>query len=778
MERLVGSRVQRLEDPRLLTGRGRYISDVRLPRMLHAAFCRSPFPHARIRGVDTSAAAALPGVVAVLTAADLDGVAYPMTQPAPEGLTSPGYPALARDKARMVGDPVALVLATSRAVAEDACELVEVDWDELGGIGSIDAALAPGAPLVWDEAPGNVAHTSSHVHGDPDAAFARATRVVSARFTQHRQTHVPLEGRGAVMTWDGATRSLTVQSAVQGPHMVRIALAGLLGLPATHVRVTNADIGGSFGQKTAVRPEDLALAVAAMRVDGTPVSWIEDRAENLAVAGQARDERLDVEAAIDDDGHILGLRVGLVLDEGAYPLVNLPATVFTTIMRVLLPGAYRLDHFAFDTTITFSNKATYAAYRGPWEVETWVRERLLDLVAREVGIDPVEVRRRNLLRDDELPRPMVTGPTLSNIRLREAIDEAEHHAGWAAFRVEQAAARAEGRHLGLGVATFIEPAPGPPDYGPAIGFAVPPERATIRMEADGSITLLTSQAPHGQGHVTTLSQLVADELGLPIDAVSVVHGDSATSPFTMMGTGGSRAATMASGSALGAADGMRDRIAAITAHVLEAAPDDIELVDGVARVRGTPAAAIPFAQIAQLAHFAPSMLPAGMAQGMEVTFDHTAGEGGWTQSVHSCFVEVDVETGLVRILRYVVVEDCGAVINPGIVEGQICGGVVMGMGSVLWERSQYDDDGTFRSGTFAEYLLASSGEVPPIEIHHLHSDAASRDFRGVGEGGAIGAPAAVTSAIEDALAPFGVRITDQHLPPAKLLELLGVIATG
>jgi aerobic carbon-monoxide dehydrogenase large subunit len=775
MERLVGARVQRIEDPRLLTGRGRFVADVNPPHLLHAAFVRSPFAHARIRGVDAAAARALPGVVAVLTASDLEGVAHPLVQPAPEGLTSPGYPALARDKARMVGDPVAIVVATSRALAEDACELVEVDWEELPGVGSIDAALADGAPLVWDEAPGNVAHRSTHVHGDPDAAFARAARVVSATFTQHRQANVPLEPRGAVMTWDSGARLLTVQAAVQGPHMIRIALAGTLGLPATQVRVVNGDVGGSFGQKSYVRPEDVALAVAAMRLAGRPVSWIEDRGENLAVGGQARDERLALAAAIDDDGRILGLRASVVLDEGAYPLPAVPATVFTTCMRVLLPGAYRIDDYAFDTTITFSNKASYVAYRGPWEVETWVRERLLDLVARELGLDPIEVRRRNLLTDDELPRPMVTGPTLSGIRLREAIDHAEAVAGWAAFRAEQATARTAGRHLGLGIATFIEPAPGPPDYGPSIGFSVPPERATVRLEADGSVTVLTSQAPHGQGHETTLAQLAADELGVPLASIRVVHGDSATAPFSMMGTGGSRAATMATGAVVGAASGMRERIAAIAAHLLEAAPADVELVDGVARVRGTPAAAVPLAQVAQVAYFVPGMLPPGMAQGMEVTHDHTSGEGGWTQSVHSCFVEVDVETGVVRVLRYVVVEDCGAVINPGVVEGQICGGVVMGIGSVLWEQSHYDDDGTFRSGTFAEYLLPASAEIPPIEIHHLAPVEGDHVHRGVGEGGAIGAPAAVTNAIDDALAPFGVRVVDQYLPPAKILELLGTI---
>jgi aerobic carbon-monoxide dehydrogenase large subunit len=781
MQRLTGTSVPRVEDGRILTGRGTYIDDRRAPGTLHAAFVRSPFPHARLGAIDVSEARALAGVVAVYTAADLAEVARPLQlQGGPETLAKPGYRCLATDKVRLVGDPVALVIAESRHVAEDACELVTVDYEELPGVGSIDRALSPGAPTVWDDLPGGNLAWENHIrHGDPDAAFARADRVVRETFVQSRQTNAPMETRGCVVTFDPGPRQLTFQGAVQGTHMIRFNLAMLLGLPSTNVVVVNGDIGGSFGQKTGLRHEELAVAAAAMALrDGRPIKWIEDRGENLSVAGQARDERMTVEAAVADDGRILGLRLEMTMDQGAYPSAFLPMAAVMNLVGVMFPGAYNIRDYEMTMRLTFSNKGIYVAYRGPWEIETWARERMLDRVAAELGLDPIEVRRRNLYDDDEFPLKMAAGPTLSGITLRQAIDQAEVTADWAGFRARQAAARDEGRHLGLGVATFIEAAPGPPDYGPSMGFPFPTERTTARLEPDGTVTVFTSQAPHGQGHETTLTQVAADELGVPMAAVRVVHGDSRTAPFSTLGTGGSRAATMASGSVIGVSRELRRQIAEVVAHVFEANPADVVIEDGTAQVAGSPDKALPLAQVGMMAWMAPSMLPPGMSQGIEATYDFASGDGGWTQSVHTCMVEVSLETGQVDILRYVVVEDCGEVINPGIVEGQICGGIAQGIAGVLYEHSAYDDDGTFRAGTFMDYLLPTSAEIPPIEIHHIPTITTQEiNFRGVGEGGAMGAPAAVTSAIEDALRPFGVKVVDQYLPPSRILELAGVIPT-
>jgi carbon-monoxide dehydrogenase large subunit len=505
------------------------------------------------------------------------------------------------------------------------------------------------------------------------------------------------------------------------------------------------------------------------------VKWTEDRVESLTTAGHAREETLTVDAAVSEAGEILGLRVDIVLDQGAYPLSMLPSSIFAQTMRVLLPAAYRIRDYACDVTIVATNKATYSAYRGPWEAETWVRERLFDRIARELGLDPIEVRRVNLLRDDEMPSRMVTGPTLSGITLGRLLERAEQVAGWAELRQWQAQARAEGRRLGIGVSTFLEPAPGPPDYGAAVGWSPPPERATARLEADGTLSVFTSQAPHGQSHETTLAQVAADTLGVPMAAVRIVHGDTRSAPFSTVGTGGSRAATVATGSVMGAVRLVREQVQQVAASLLEANPDDVEVADGVARIRGTPSRALPLGQVAATAWMAPGLLGPGTTPGIEATYDFTAGEGGWTQSVHTCVVEVDVETGLVKILRYVVVEDCGDVINPGVVEGQIRGGIAQGIAGVLYEHAAYDDQGNFLASTFMDYLVPTACEIPPIEIHHLEREqkAGEVDARGVGEGGAIGAPAALTNAIEDALSPFGAKITQQYLPPSRILELIG-----
>ncbi len=773
-----------------MTGGGNYIDDRNPPGLGHAAFVRSPFAHARVHSIDTTAARAHPGVIAVFTGAELGPHIAPIVTQGPPGMSCPRFTCLATDKVRMVGDPVALVIAESRAVAEDACELVEVEYEELAGIGSIERALAPDGPRIWDDLDSNVLYEEAATYGDPDAAFAAAAHTINETFVQHRITNCPMETRGVIATYEPGRNHFTYMGTLQGTQMARFVISTALSLPATNVDVVLGDVGGSFGQKSSIGHEELAVCGAAKALAGRPIKWIEDRTENLSVGGQAREETVTAQVAFDADGRIRGLRLDMVLAGGAYPIASAPITTLVgTLARVLVPGAYDIADYSFRHRAVFTNKAPYVAYRGPWAIETWVRERVLDRIARELGLDPVEVRRRNLLAADAFPCKLPAGPTLAGITLRAALDKAERVADWAGFRAEQASERARravaqpgqpgqpGRVLGLGVVSFIEPAPGPPDYGPSIGFTLPPERATARLEVDGTLSVYTSQAPHGQGHETTLAQLAADELGVSMSAVRVIHSDSRTAPFSMMGTGGSRSATVASGSVIGVARAVRDQVAEIVAHMLEANPTDIEVVDGVARVKGSPDKAMPLAQVAMTAWLAPQYLPPGRNPGIEATFDFRAGDGGWTQSVHSCFVEVDPETGVVKVLRYVVVEDCGDVINPAIVEGQIRGGIAQGIGEVLYEHSAYDDDGTFKAGTFMDYLIPSSMEIPSIEIHHVDATVVTQEvnFRGVGEGGAIGAPAAVCSAVEDALSPWNAKVVEQYLPPSRVLELMGVI---
>ncbi len=774
---LVGSSVKRVEDKRILTGNGKYVADVVVPGMAHAAFLRSPFPHARIVSVDAGAARALPGVIAVLTGEDMTAISQPLGQLVPTpGQVAPPYAALATDKVRLVGDPVAMVVAEDRYIAEDARQLIDVDYEPLDAVATIEQALDPASARVWEEAEGNVVFRSEHTYGDAAAAFARADRVITETFRQHRIANMPMETRGAVAEVNPASGEMIYHAATQSPHLLRMVLSGAVGQPAHLLRVVAGDVGGAFGNKGLVYKEDVALAAAAKHL-GRSIKWIEDRNEHLLTGGQAREENVTVEAAVSSDGTILALRVHLVMDQGAYAGVPFSAPLFTNIIRVMLPGPYRLEGYDFDATVVASNKGTYVAYRGPWEVETWVRERMMDVIARELGIDRVEMRLKNMVGAPELPTPMITGPTLDvRMSAKRTLEEAVEKSGYAGWAEEQRRAREAGRLVGLGVATYIEAAPGPPDYSAAIGFATGREQARVKLELDGSVTVITAQAPHGQGHETTLAQVAADQLGVPFESVRVVHGDTNVTPFSLIGTGGSRSAAMAGGAVTVAAREVRSRVLGIASALLETATEDLELADGVVSVRGAPQVALPLAQIATVGQMAPHMLPAGTESKLDCEGEWTGGEGGWAQSTHVCWVEIDSLTGLVHIPRYMVFEDCGEIINPAIVEGQVRGGVAQGIGAVLYERSAYDDWGQFVAGTFMDYLLPTSMEIPDIEIHHVETPSdIDVNFRGVGEGGMIGAPAAITNAIEDALSGRGVRITEQHLPPSRILELAGVL---
>jgi carbon-monoxide dehydrogenase large subunit len=455
----------------------------------------------------------------------------------------------------------------------------------------------------------------------------------------------------------------------------------------------------------------------------------------------------------------------------------LPPTIFPTIVRILVPGAYRLRDLEVRVRVVATNKATYVAYRGPWEAETFVRERMLDEIAADVGLPPEVVRDRNLLTAEELPTRLVTDVSFRHVTARETFEHARAIADLDRFRAAQRAARADGRLLGVGMATFVEPSPGPPDYTQALGAGAAPrsaQRARARLEPDGSLTVFTSQSPHGQGHQTTLAQLAADELGVPFSTVRVVTGDTQLTPFNLVGTGGSRSATLASGAVIGVAAEIRRQVVHLAAHLFEAADDDVELVDGMVSVRGVPASSRSLADLAAVAYRNTTLLPPEMTPGIDGEYDFAIPEGGWSQATHCCWVEVDRFTGRVCIDRYVVVEDCGALINPTIVEGQISGGVAQGIGGVLFERATYDSNGQLLTSTFADYLLPTASEIPTIEIHHLESPPQGPvDFRGVGEGGAIGAPAALCNAVADALRPTGAVVLDQHLPPTTILELLG-----
>ncbi len=833
--RLVGSRVPRVEDARLLSGRGRYIDDVVVPGMLHAAFLRSTVAHGRIAKLDVGAARRAPGVTAVFTGEDITAITNPFVNLAMlPGLYSPSFWALAVERVRFVGDPVALVIASSRALAEDAIALIDVEYEQLPPVASIGQAMAGGEPL-WPKAGGNVVYDHTDTAGDVDAVFASAAHVLTERFTSHRQSNQPMETRGCVAEIrDG---QLTFHAATQSAHALRWiltmctsrrsmgdtvkALAGnrerlkafgrgakefltankeemakqdnagmrdqLRRDPATIARigrtfvsalaqdrqrmpdVVAGDIGGAFGVKGHPSREDVAVCAAALQL-GRSVKWIEDRVEHLTVGGMAREEQLTMSLAVSATGEVLGMRCDLVVDQGAYPAIPFGAPLFTRIMRVMMPGAYRIGAFELRSRIVSTNKAHYVAYRGPWANETWARERMLDVVARRLGLSAAEIRLRNMWAREELPQKMVTGPTLdAEMTARDTLVRALELADEPSFRRRQADARAEGRLLGLGIATFHEAAPGPPDFGEALmpgGGMLMTEPIRTVLEDDGTVSVFTQQVPHGQSHETTFAQVAADELGVPIEQVRLVYGDTRRTPFALLGTGGSRGGPMAGGGTLFAARDLRSKILDVAADLLEANRDDLMITGGAIHVAGVPSISVSFADVARRA--GTDRLTA------EVAYD--GGQGGWVQATHVCEVEIDAETGVVRIPHYVVVEDCGAMINPAIVDGQIRGGVAQGIGAVLYEKAHYDEHANFQAATFLDYLIPTSMEIPDIEVHHLDtpSDREAR-FRGVGEGGMIGAPAAITNAVEDALAHLGVTITEQHLPPTRILELMRVI---
>ena len=765
--RYLGESVHRIEDERVLTGGGRYVDDLQLTGMLHAVFVRSPLAHARITSVDVSRARTLPGVVDVLTAEEVAEGTTPMAVHADiPNYRSPVFRPLATDTARHVGDPIALVVAESRQAAEDGRDAVEVDYDPLDAVVSPDDARDERKPAVFEDMGSNVAFTDARTFGDPDAAFAGADRVVRLSLRTPRALHVPLDTRGGVAEYDRGTGELLYHAATQAPHPLRMGLAQTLQHPADRLQIVTPDIGGAFGQKGFMAREDVCVCFASRKL-GRPVKWVEDRVENLTSATHGRGEWIELAAAVREDGTILALDASMVLDAGSYPL-PFPSAMFGGIVRTVLPGPYRIDHLRWEETDVVTNKSSFGPYRGPWAVETLARELLVDRVAVELGLDPVDVRRRNLVPLSEQPRKMTSGASLEGVRAVEALERAVEllDGGW--LEGARTAAASRGLRLGVGFCTYIEGAPGPPDMSAALGFPPMPERAVAQLEPDGHLTVITAQSPHGQGHETTLAQIAASEFGIPIEHVRVLHGDTRTSPFSIIGTGGSRAATMASGAALYATRAVKRKVLDIAGHLLEIAPEDLEIVDGVVTPRDAPSRGMPIGEIAAGTYFAP---PPGEEPGLRTdALFQGAERGGWSGGTHVAVVEVDPELGTVTIVRYLVAEDCGKMINPAIVEGQIRGGVAQGIGIALLEDAHYDESGNFRAGTFMDYLLPGALEVPSIEIAHLDSDLYEVDYRGVGEGGTIAAPPAVLNAVANALG--GPAVTELPLTPGRVLDLV------
>jgi carbon-monoxide dehydrogenase large subunit len=760
--RFVGSSVVRKEDRRLVTGHGRYVDDVTHHGQLHLAFRRSDVAAGRITRIDTSAAEALDGVVAVFTGETMNphhGEGWhAMLGP---GLATP--PPLAPGSVKHVGDPIACVVAVDRYVAEDACDLIEVDYDIAQAVVDYRTAADDTDHVVhgdWGlQSNAMVAAPFTPMSPDLEEAFANAAHVVECDIEQNRYVCVPMEGRGANASWDAGNRELHLTLSGQSTHGARDYYARYLGIPESSITVEMRDVGGGFGQKMFVFREENATVLAS-RLLGRPVKWIEDRRENLIAAPHSRNEWARARLAIDENGIIQAIACEHKADVGAYP--SCPAVINTA----LLPGPYKIPRLGFSTSMVWTNTMGKGAYRGPWMFETTVREMLIDYAAREIGMDPVELRRRNVLYGADMPFTSPGAQQFVEITPGETLDQAVEMLDYEAFRKEQEAARAEGRYLGVGFSVYVEPTTmGAP--------TLHSEGATVRVENDGRVTAYMGTASHGQSVETTMAQIVADGLGVDYEDVTIIQGTSQGTPWGG-GTGGSRTATLAGGAARRASEAVREKVLRIAAHRMEASTDDLEMASGVVSVKGTPAKSMTLKEVAAGIYGDPSdLIAAGIEPSVEATVRFQPTQfPTWSNATHVCVVEIDAQTWIPKVLRYIVSEDCGRMINPRIVEGQIFGGVVQGLGGVLLEDFVYDAEGNPLTTTFMDYLMPTTTEVPDIEVGHIETDSTTNPggFKGMGEGGAIGSHAAVANAVADALAHLGVKLTRTPMGPNDIYE--------
>jgi carbon-monoxide dehydrogenase large subunit len=778
--RWVGASLPRKEDRRMLLGRGRFTGDLARAGMLHGAFARSPLPAAEIGAIDTSAALRVPGVAAAFTASDL-GEPYLLAVLERDEFTPTRMPLLAGGEVRFAGEPVAIVIADDPYAAEDAAELVDVDWQPLAAIADIAAARYPAARPVHPGLAGNCLVDLTMFDDERlPGIFAAAPVVVDAVFTSARVAALPLEGRACLAEWDDRDRQLILHVSTQVPHQVRSGVAQALGLPEHGVRVLAPDVGGGFGLKCVVGREEVAVAAAALRLR-RPVRWVEDRQENLTASFHGHEQRYQVRAAFGRDGQILGLAAEIDCDVGAYSAFPFTSAVEPLMACTELPGVYKVPAYAARGRAVATNKAPTAPYRGVSRPQlVLVMERLMEKAARELGLGPLEVRRRNLIGPGEFPYTGVNGVTYDEGSYRESLDIAERRVAEAGWLQEKTTLQNAGWLAGIGYACFSErTAYGTPTMSQRRMAMTPGyDTALVRMDPSGEVIVTTGTCGHGQGHETTFAQIVADRLGVDPDRVRLRQGDTDLASYGW-GTWGSRSIVIGGGAAARAAEQVGRRLRQVAAHLLEAGADDVELAGGSARVRGDESSALPVSELARVVHFQAHRLPEELRYGLEAraTFDPP---GTFSNACHAAMVAIDPGTGQVRLHRYLVVEDCGVVINPVIVDGQVRGGVAQGAGAALLERVRYDADGQPGSTTLMDYLAPTAAELCPVDVVHLQTPSrfSETGAKGMGEGGTIGAPAAVLNAINDALRPAGVSF--DHIPvlPAEVCIALERTAAG
>jgi carbon-monoxide dehydrogenase large subunit len=772
MPTLFGSAIKRREDPRLITGAATYVDDVKLPGLTYAAILRSPYAHARITSIDVSAARRAPGVLAVYTGADIKDrlVPVPCAWNVPNcDLKVPPHPLLAHDKVRYVGDGVAMVVAESRGAARDALDLIDVDYDTQQGGVDPEKMAQPGAPQLHPEVANNIAFTWVVAGGDAEQAFESAEVTVKQRIVQQRLLPTAMECRAAVASYNKGSGHLTLWVTSQNPHIHRFLCSVMLKLPEHRIRVIAPEVGGGFGSKIPAYPDEALVSFASMDL-GRPVKWTEDRSENYKVTIHGRDHVQYVEMAGTRDGRITGLRTKVYAGLGAYASTAAPG-IPTILHGLVYSGAYVIPNILGTVHGVYTNGAPVDAYRGAGRPEAaFLVERLVDIFARRIGMDPTEVRRKNFIAKDKFPYTVATGITYDSGDYEPALDRALDILDYQAFRRQQAEARKQGRYLGVGVVSYIEICGlGPSQVAGAVGFGGGLyDSAIVRVYPTGVVRVYIGASPHGQGEETTFAQIVADEFGYPIENVEIVHGDTEITPQGW-GTYGSRSTAVCGSAVKVAAQRVKEKAKKIAAHLLEANEQDIEWKDEAFRVRGSGDQAKSFAEVALMANVAWNM-PAGVEPGLEASAFFDPSNFVYPFGSHVCTVEVDADTGEVKILRYIAVDDCGPHINPMIVEGQIHGGIVQGLGEALQEIAVYDDDGQLITGTMMDYAVPKASQMPHLELDHTVTPSPVNPLgvKGCGEAGTIASAACVVNAVCDALAPLGIVHIDKPLTPARV----------
>jgi len=774
--RYIGQHLPRKEDRRFLIGAGRYIDDIEVPGALHACFVRSPHAHARILSIDLEAARAMPGVVAIVTGQDLAlwTTRHRMAPPI-DGIQAVEMDSLPIERVRFHGDPVACVVATDRYLAEDAAEQVFVDYEALQAVTDMRHALDPGAPLVDETLASNLVSHQHQAIGDVDARLRDAHRVVESVFSQHRQTHVPIETRGCIAIWDEGREHLTFHIGCQVPHPYRTALAGRLRLSESQVTVISPDVGGGFGQKITLYREELAVAALARELR-RPVRWREDRMENLSASTQAREDLCRTRAAVDANGRLLGLELEILEDFGAYCFY--PGNYLARVVAMILTGPYKVQDYRFDVKVVLTNKVGNAPMRAPMAITSWVMEGTMEAIARELGLDAMDVRRLNMIEAADLPYTMATGEVLRDVTPRETFEAALAAIDYAAFRERQRVALAQGRLLGLGLCTVVESTTYGSAFYKSAGIAGSGhEAAWLRIEPSGAVNVSVGLGATGQGYETALSQAVAEGLGIEPSSIRLHLGHTDIAPYGM-GSRGARGGTAGGGVLYLCALDARAKVLAIAARKLGLADaSGLRMVDGrVERAAGTDWAdsGLTLADLARIAYLDPLALPEGMAPGLDFSRTFDPPPMTYSNATHACEIELDARTGGLKILRYLVAEDCGTVLSPVVVQGQQHGAIAMGLSGALFEEVIYDASGQNLTGLLADYLVATATELPDFEIIPMHtpSQFTPAGIKGMAEGGVMGAIGVISNAINDALRPYGVVADRQPFTPMYLRSLL------